>query len=198
MDIHIIKAIHASVNEQRSISKCRPLKLDDQLCSLAQEWAEYLIITNQLTHDDKNYRKGATIDARLNYKSVFWKKCGENLSSYPPDQVVFSWMSSPGHRENILNISFEKEGIGVARLGNKWVCCQVLIEPKPGLLFFGVALLSLIISIVTVDAIFPWDPKASGLYIDGYPVMHFVLIMLSSLVLILLIQMILEKEGIEL
>jgi uncharacterized protein YkwD len=29
-------------------------------------------------------------------------------------QVVNGWMNSPGHRENILNARYDREGIGIA------------------------------------------------------------------------------------
>mgnify|MGYP003301468129 CR=1 FL=1 len=47
---------------------------------------------------------------------------GENiaLGQRSPEQVVQAWMNSDGHRRNIMNVQFEKIGVGYAE-NNGWV-----------------------------------------------------------------------------
>src|SRR5919109_1185606 len=48
-----------------------------------------------------------------------WSAIGENIAAgYPtPEAVVAGWMSSPGHRANILSPNFTEIGIGLAQGG---------------------------------------------------------------------------------
>ncbi len=48
-----------------------------------------------------------------------WSRIGENIAGgYPtPAAVVAAWMSSPGHRANILDARFKEIGVGVATGG---------------------------------------------------------------------------------
>ncbi|GAA3370820.1 hypothetical protein GCM10017744_096120 [Streptomyces antimycoticus] len=37
-----------------------------------------------------------------------------------PKSVMEGWMSSPGHKANILNCDFKEIGVGVAQPGHYW------------------------------------------------------------------------------
>ncbi len=59
------------------------------------------------------------------YRSWSW---GENIAAgyQTPEAVVAAWMTSPGHRANILNASYHDSGVGLAvksgtRYGLYWV-----------------------------------------------------------------------------
>ncbi|MGB8219972.1 MAG: CAP domain-containing protein [Methanoregula sp.] len=125
-----MEIIHQEVNIQRAKAERNPLELDENICEVAQAWAEYLITIGKLDHEDKKYKGGSTVGKRLHKAGIGWQKCGENLTTYTPNDVVQGWMGSPGHRNNLLNHQFQKEGIGVAWYGGRCVCCQVLISPS--------------------------------------------------------------------
>jgi uncharacterized protein YkwD len=57
---------------------------------------------------------------------------GENIAAgqRTPQEVVNSWMNSPGHRANILNRNYTKIGVGYAsggEYGTYWT--QMFIRP---------------------------------------------------------------------
>lgn len=60
---------------------------------------------------------------------------GENLAIGFTNSadMVFAWLASPGHRDNILNPEFTEIGIGVARTADKkrWIVVQEFIRPLP-------------------------------------------------------------------
>ena len=58
---------------------------------------------------------------RIEKQGYDWSWWGENIAwGYPtPREVVEGWMSSPGHRSNILNAKFADLGVGVAFVNGK-------------------------------------------------------------------------------
>lgn len=51
---------------------------------------------------------------------ITYSSAGENIAAgqSSPQNVMDSWMNSPGHRKNILNPDFEYIGVGLARGGS--------------------------------------------------------------------------------
>ena len=80
-------------NIERTKYNLQPLKLSDSLCKSAQEHADDMY-TNKYT-------------SSYGYK-------GENiaLGYSTPEEVVKGWMSSEGHRANILNKNYTDIGVG--------------------------------------------------------------------------------------
>jgi uncharacterized protein YkwD len=60
---------------------------------------------------------------------------GSNISTADPDRlahtIMDSWMSSPGHRENILNPKYTHLGIGVAASGREVRATQLFARLQP-------------------------------------------------------------------
>lgn len=58
---------------------------------------------------------GKSIYSVLDEHLIRYKTAGENIAygQATPEDVVDGWMNSPGHRENILNNTFNKMGVGV-------------------------------------------------------------------------------------
>lgn len=62
------------------------------------------------------------------FSIVDWEKAvGENIAAgqISPENVMYSWMNSAGHRENILNSDYTKIGVGCFISGNRtyWAQC---------------------------------------------------------------------------
>ena len=63
---------------------------------------------------------GSKFDQRIRDAGYHYRTAGENIArGYTSEvSVMQAWMSSPGHRANILNRTFTE--VGVARAGNYW------------------------------------------------------------------------------
>ena len=77
-------------------------------------------LKEKYSHDRPDGSRCFTVldDVNINgYSAV-----GENiaLGQRSPEQVVQAWMNSEGHRRNIMNVQFEKIGVGYAD-NNGWV-----------------------------------------------------------------------------
>jgi uncharacterized protein YkwD len=101
----------AVVNSVRTGHGLRPLRLDGTLERAANAWSERLMRTNSFTHGDFSQRmQSFGVDGYA----------GENLAwgSGPyasARSVVAQWMRSPHHRANLLNASYRRVGLGIAR-----------------------------------------------------------------------------------
>lgn len=105
------------VNEERAKYNVAPLKWDDSLAALAESHCEDMIDRNFFAH---NTPDGQTPFDRMKAAGISYSSAGENIAAgqYSPQNVMDSWMNSPGHRKNILNPDFEYIGVGLARGGS--------------------------------------------------------------------------------
>ena len=98
------------VNSERSAHGLAPVGWNDQLGGLAQRWSEHMAATGTFAHQN--------LDAILQHPAYGgWSALSENVSragcGTSAVQIHQSWMSSPGHRANILG-NYHAVGIGVA------------------------------------------------------------------------------------
>lgn len=106
------------LNGDRSAHGRAPVEAVDQLNAKAQSWAEHLARANGLSHS-----------SLADGVSACWRGLGENVgyaSSLPAVEEGF--MASAGHRANILNPSFDRVGVGVARNGSRVFVVQVFMD----------------------------------------------------------------------
>ncbi|MEI6792657.1 MAG: CAP domain-containing protein [Actinomycetes bacterium] len=107
------------VNADRAAAGARPLRMNPQLEREADDYAQRLVNQQFFSHIDplggtlyqrtraSNYLLGA--DLWLIGENIGW-----GVSTVgTPVHIVESWMSSPGHRKNMLNPSFRDIGIGL-------------------------------------------------------------------------------------
>lgn len=103
-DTASINSILTDVNKQRALFGLSPLKLDDKLNTIAGSWSEQQAANKTMAHNP-NYTKEYTPG---------WERAGENVAyGFEVDTVVKGWMSSPGHKANILG-QYSTTGIGMA------------------------------------------------------------------------------------
>ncbi len=107
------QAFEAS-NVYRAKKNRDALELDTFLCMLAREHSERMASgKTSFGHDgfDKRVKK---VEKNLGTGSV-----AENvfMASYEADgnEAVEEWIDSPGHRKNLLNKSYKRVGLGMAR-----------------------------------------------------------------------------------
>ena len=107
------------VNKERAKRGVAPLRLSQALMDGAAIRAKEL--TQSFSHTRPDGRDCLTIIPS-------YTAAGENIAAgqRTPEDVVASWMQSPGHRENILDADFTEIGIGHAfqsgsMFGHYWV-----------------------------------------------------------------------------
>ncbi|CAF3035806.1 unnamed protein product [Rotaria sp. Silwood2] len=74
---------------------------------------------NQLSHGE-SIPGQATVGDRAHQAGYHYSAVGENIASGQTtvEQVMQSWMHSPGHRSNILNGTYRHIGAAVAQSAN--------------------------------------------------------------------------------
>lgn len=102
----------ALVNSERAAAGCGPLKEDPQLRSAAQGHSDDMAQRNYFSHTDPDGGDPGTRTTAAGYR---WSTYGENIAmgQQTAQDVMDSWMKSPGHRANILNCSFKDIGVGM-------------------------------------------------------------------------------------
>lgn len=98
------------------------LILDPTLTEAAQKRAEELI--KLFSHTRPNGSKFLTV---LKEYNITYNTSGENIANgqVDADDVMKSWLNSPGHRANILNGKFGKIGVGVFEYNNSLYWVQI-------------------------------------------------------------------------
>jgi uncharacterized protein YkwD len=106
------------LNGERAARGLRPLSANPVLESAATTYSQAMVQQRFFDHVSP---AGQTLDDRLApYVSAAhgdWQ-IGENLAwgagpLATPASIVQNWMASPGHRDNILNATYEQIGVGI-------------------------------------------------------------------------------------
>src|SRR5215212_3707965 len=103
-------------NQARASAGLRALKVDSKLTAIARWRSKDMIVRDYFSHTIKgtSYNVFHTLDT----KGYCYKVAGENIgwNNYPDDvatsTVQKQFMSSPGHRANILGKAWDVIGIG--------------------------------------------------------------------------------------
>ncbi|MGW4736313.1 CAP domain-containing protein [Streptomyces shenzhenensis] len=107
------------VNAERGKAGCSALTLNDTLGKAAQAHSEDMASHRNMSHTGSD---GSAPGDRITKAGYTWTAYGENVAyGYAtPEQVMAAWMSSAGHKANILNCSFKEIGVGLAEPGHYW------------------------------------------------------------------------------
>ncbi|MHB8856496.1 MAG: CAP domain-containing protein [Bellilinea sp.] len=107
------------VNIERVNAGLPPLKRNDQLDLAVRDHTRDLVEDDYFAHDTMDWVNGELKSVcgpftRMNLYYTGWSIAGENLAAgySTPEAVVQGWMSSSGHRDNILNPKFKEIGVG--------------------------------------------------------------------------------------
>ncbi|WP_236075698.1 CAP domain-containing protein [Streptomyces coffeae] len=105
---HIIR----TVNIARVHHGCAPLRFNKALQKAAQRHSADMEQRGFFDHVNPD---GAEPEDRITAVGYEWTASGENIASgqATPSAVMRTWMSSPGHRGNILDCDFQELGVGV-------------------------------------------------------------------------------------
>ncbi|MEU6328684.1 CAP domain-containing protein [Streptomyces sp. NPDC047049] len=107
------------VNKERSKAGCSPLTVNAKLTKAAQDHSKDMADHKNMSHTGSD---GSSPDDRITRAGYHWSSYGENVAyGYStPEKVMAGWMSSPGHKRNILDCSFKEIGVGLAQPGDYW------------------------------------------------------------------------------
>lgn len=107
------------VNAERGKVGCSPVKVNSTLTKAAQDHSEDMAATGTMSHTGSD---GSSPADRITRAGYSWSAYGENVAyGYStPAQVMNGWMTSPGHKANILNCAFKEIGVGLAQPGGYW------------------------------------------------------------------------------
>lgn len=103
----------ASVNAARKKAGLRALTANALLDKAAQRHAEDMLARGYFAHKSPS---GTTVRERARSAGYNWRSIGENIAygQTSVDEVMETWLNSPGHRKNILTDAFSELGLGIA------------------------------------------------------------------------------------
>jgi uncharacterized protein YkwD len=110
-DAEMAESLIAAHNREREKAGLAPLKSAVKLTAAAQVHAKDMAAHEKMTHEGSD---GSTPSERVEKAGYPYQNTGENVAAGQTsvDEVMTSWMNSPGHKANILGDFTE---IGVAR-----------------------------------------------------------------------------------
>ena len=108
----------ALVNKERARYNLSSLEHRADIANVAEVKAKDMVDRKYFSHQSPTY--GSPFDM-LKQFNISYRSAGENIAQgqTSPEQVMNSWMNSPGHRKNILGSQFNS--IGVGYYGGAWV-----------------------------------------------------------------------------
>lgn len=112
------KEVADLVNQERAKAGLAPLQFDAALSKVATAKAADMAQNNYFDHNSPTY--GSPFDMMKQF-GISYMTAGENIAmgQQSPQEVMSQWMNSEGHRQNIMNGSFTK--IGVGYVNGYWV-----------------------------------------------------------------------------
>ncbi|PSL41104.1 putative YkwD family protein [Planomicrobium soli] len=112
------KEIVTLVNKERAKAGLKALAVDTQLSKVARLKSEDMYKLKKMSHSGTY---GSPFDMMKKF-GITYRAAGENIARgyRSPQEVMKGWMSSPGHRANILNKRYTHIGVGHVASGNYW------------------------------------------------------------------------------
>ena len=129
----IEQKVHELINEERSKNGLTSLTLVPLISNIARQHSEDMASRDYFQHDTPEgksfgdrYREN-NFNCEVKISVTTYATGAENISyleGYTGETriakvMVDGWMTSDGHRKNILTPYFKNEGIGIAKTGNK-------------------------------------------------------------------------------
>lgn len=111
------------MNQKRVEAGLKPLTMDNTLLEVARYKSNHMIQNNYFSHTNPDGTKWTNWLKTIGYK---YSAAAENIAynSYDPVQLFNQWWNSSGHRQNMMNPSYTKVGIGVVYGNNKYMGTQ--------------------------------------------------------------------------
>lgn len=112
-----VQQVFNLTNQYRAANGVAPLQLNLELNAAALNHSQDMALQDYFGHTGLN---GSTSASRMNQVGYSSSSYGENIAAgyTTPEEVVQGWISSDGHRANLLNPSFTEVGVGYYYLAN--------------------------------------------------------------------------------
>ncbi len=112
------------VNAKRRSIGCPELKWDSRVAAIASDHSADMVSRHFFSHTNPD-EKGP--GERLQESNLVFSSAAENLvrRAKSAREAFDAWLSSPGHRRNMLDNRFTRHGVG--RVEDRWT--HVLIKP---------------------------------------------------------------------
>jgi len=110
------RAVFEAINREREARGLRALAADPALASVARAHSRDMLERGFFAHRSPD---GVGPAGRVAAAGVVFRLVAENIAQNvrvadPAAEAVKQWMTSPGHRENVLHAEFTRTGVGVA------------------------------------------------------------------------------------
>ena len=101
----------ALINQERANQGIAPLSVSSQLTASARQHSRDMACNDFFSHTGSD---GSSPFARIASSGYSYSAAAENIfgGNVLPQAVFNSWMSSPGHRTNMLNPTYIHIGVG--------------------------------------------------------------------------------------
>jgi uncharacterized protein YkwD len=111
------KEVLGIMNAARKKAGCAPLKLNNKLMAAAKTHATNMAQKDFFGHSNKD---GSKFSKRVKKQGYKYRMVAENIAAGQATarQAALSWLSSAGHRRNILNCKLKETGVAVAYQAN--------------------------------------------------------------------------------
>lgn len=101
------------LNSDRARYGLAPLTIDPELCRIARIKSEDMRDNHYFAHQSPTYGDVRSMLKKFGYS---YNAAGENIAHHATvEKCEAAFLSSPGHRRNIMNRSYTRVGIGIAR-----------------------------------------------------------------------------------
>jgi uncharacterized protein YkwD len=132
----VAQDVLAEVNRTRVANGRKAMRDDPALSRAAREHSEELAARRTLDHNSTDPSR-RTVTMRIEAAGGIWNRAAENLAqvsapaSDVPARTVQLWLTSEGHRRNMLEPVYTHTGVGVAidQYG-VWYITQVYVLPR--------------------------------------------------------------------
>jgi uncharacterized protein YkwD len=130
------RAIFHFTNEVRQKNGVRPLTWENSLRDVARAHSADMLVRNYFSHNSPEgrtphdrIRAGCRFPLSMTGENI-WMSSGRPLGNTRQlaSIIVDNWMSSPGHRTNLLHPQFTDIGVGVATNGKDVQVTQAFIR----------------------------------------------------------------------
>jgi uncharacterized protein YkwD len=129
----LTRKVFALTNRQRRLHGLHELTWNDAVARQARKQSRNMMERGFFSHNDP---ARGLLAARLHAAGIPWIRCGENIFREhglddPPYAAVDGWMTSPGHRESLLDPLFTQTGVGIAiSPDTEYFITQIFIRPR--------------------------------------------------------------------